>query len=329
MIISAQRKSLSGFEVVIEAALKAGSQSYFAAPSPFQALLLNEGAMRFEEHHGSFIQAESPAAALAMAMGASAVGSVPLVTVNEQDFLQLQEVLSYCCLQSRPLVLVVVANGPPGMERNWLQFQSLAYFFQPLLGTGSPLVSYLPSSLQELWQHMGLAFDASLKRSQPVLLLLDPLLLMQQGPVQLSPLPSVKQRERELTKNGQSLMPYESLSICLEWPCEHVWLAMGVLGEWLLQLHKSDWNILCPQSLSPFPKQALREALAEAPEGEQTVINVIEYQGPFLFQQLQNILPEFNLRSHILTAAPEPLGLEMKLATLLNTACQPERKRDV
>ncbi len=329
MIISAQKKSMSGFEVVIEAALKAGSQSYFAAPSPFQALLLNEGAMRFEEPHGNFIQAESPAAALAMAMGASFVGSVPLVTVNEQDFLQLQEVLSYCCLQSHPLVLVIVANGPPGQERNWLNFQSLAYFFQPLLGTGSPLLTYLPASLQELWQHMGLAFDASLKRSQPVLLLLDPLLLMQQGPVQLSPLPSVKQRQREVTQKSQSLMPYESLLSSLEWPCEHLWLAMGVLGEWLLQLHKPEWNILCPQSLSPFPKQAIRQALAAAPNQEKTEINVIEYQGPFLFQQLQSTLPELNWRSHVLTAPPEPLGLEKKLVTELNSASSPERKSDV
>jgi len=329
MIISAQKKSLSGFQVVIEAALKAGSQSYFAAPSPFQALLLNEGAMRFEEQHGNFIQAESPAAALAMAMGASAVGTVPLVTVNEQDFLQLQEVLSYCCLQSRPLVLVVVANGPPGQERNWLNFQSLAYFFQPLLGTGAPLLTYLPSSLQELWQHMGLAFDASLKRSQPALLLLDPLLLMQQGPVQLSPLPSVKQRERNVSNQPQTLLPYESLLSSLAWPCEQLWLAMGVLGEWLVQLHKPEWNILCPQSLSPFPKQAIQQALAEAPDREKTEINVVEYQGPFLFQQLQSTLPEFNLRSHVLTAPPEPLGLEMKLATLFNAACRPERKSDV
>ncbi len=329
MIISAPKKTLSGFEVVIEAALKAGSQSYFAAPSPFQALLLNEGAMRFEEQHGSFIQAESPAAALAMAMGASFVGSVPLVTVNEQDFLQLQEVLSYCCLQSHPLVLVVVANGLPGQERNWLNFQSLAYFFQPLLGTDTPLLTYLPSSLQELWQEMGLAFDASLKRSQPVLLLLDPLLLMQQGPVQLSQLPSVKQRQREVAKQPQNLIAYERLLSSLEWPCEQLWLAMGVLGEWLLQLHKPEWSLLCPQSLSPFPKQAIKQALAAAPNQAKTVINVLEYQGPFLFQQLQSTLPEFNLRSHVLTAPPEPLGLEKRVEALLNSASSSERKSDV
>jgi hypothetical protein len=104
---------------------------------------------------------------------------------------------------------------------------------------------------------------------------------------------------------------------------------MGVLGEWLLQLQKPEWNILCPQSLSPFPKQAIRQALAGAPEQEKTLINVIEYQGPFLFQQLQSTLPELNWRSHVLTAPPEPLGLEQKLATLLNTVCRPERKSDV
>lgn len=316
MIISTQLKSLSGFQVVIEAALKAGSQSYFASPSPFQSLLLNEGAMRFEEQHGSFIQAESPAAALAMAMGASAVGTVPLVTVNEQDFLQLQEVLSYCCLQSWPLVLVVVANGPPGHERNWLHFQSLAYFFQPLLGTGQPLLTYLPSSLQQLWQQMGLAFDASFQRSEPVLLLLDPLLLMQQGPVQLSPLPSVKMRERAPRSPSQSLAEYEKLCVSLAEPSQPFCLAMGVLGEWLSQLNQPEWNVFCPQSLSPFPKRAIQQALAETPDLEKTVIQIVEYQGPFLFQQVQSLLPEFNWRSLLLDAPPEPVGLAKKLAKL-------------
>lgn len=319
MIIQSRLKSLSGFQVVIEAALNAGSQSYFAAPSPFQALLLNEGAMRFEEQHGSFIQAESPAAAMAMAMGAAAVGTVPLVTVNEQDFLHLQEVLSYCCLQSRPVVLVVVANGPPGRERNWLQFQSLGYFFEPILGSEQALQSFLPSSLQQLWKTMGEAFVTSLESSQPVLLLLDPLLLMQQGPVEMAPLPSIKPRAQ------RALLPqrreYPLLQTDVEWPCERLWLAMGVLGEWLLQLQQPEWGVICPQSLSPFPGQALKELLVEGPEGTQTPIHVLECQGPYLFSQLQKKLPELNWHSLVLPAPPEPVGLLQSLKAGL----EPER----
>jgi hypothetical protein len=313
MILNNKTKAMSGFEVVIEAALKSGSQSYFACPSPFQSLILNEGAQRFVEQHGTFIQAESPAAAVAMAIGASAVGAVPLISVNEQDFLQLQESLAYACIQSWPMVLVIVANGLPGLQRNWLSFQTLNYYFEPNLASGSALLTFLPSSLQSLWIQMGQAFQASLNLSQPVLLVLDPILLMQQDTLNLASVPILKHHTQE--KNEPSLPTPINLELAQSWShlgakTELIWLTAGVLAEWVDGLNVQEWGVFCPQTLFPFPAHTFKNLFSEHPQAQ---YYVLEYDSTALFQKIQSKFPEIPFSSLTLAGPAEPLGLEKLL----------------
>jgi len=325
MIVKNHLRPMAGYQVVIEAALKAGARSYFASPSPYHALLLNEGAHRFQENHGSFIQAESPAAALSMAYGAASVGALPLVTCNEQDFLSMQEVLSYACLNQKAMVIVVLANGAPGQQSNQLSFQSLRYFFSPMMGTGQPLLTLLPSSHQELWNLTGRAFSRSLERSQPVLLLMDPLLLQAVSEVRMTShtstfrqhkLNTLENNERLALDLEQELWDQDSNHLLSDLPesPKILWLAAGLLGHWIQNLKEPDWGTLIPQSLSPFPSKELRRQLREYPEAE---VFLVEYKDTAWYRQVQSFFTDLKFRQLSLPSPPESVGLKTQLKKAL------------
>ncbi|PKL75556.1 MAG: hypothetical protein CVV27_14770, partial [Candidatus Melainabacteria bacterium HGW-Melainabacteria-1] len=176
MIVDQQQLVFSGFQACIAAALRGGCRAYFASPSPLHASLLNEGARRFPEQHGSFVQAANPVEALSMALGAAQMGVLPLVSGNFSDFLAMQEVLQSLYRQECPCVLAILLYQEPA----WPEASPLAYpypcFLNPWPASGLPLISLMPSSLSQLHQLVWQACELARTGSQPVAVVLGPLL---------------------------------------------------------------------------------------------------------------------------------------------------------
>lgn len=263
MIVEQNSRVFTGSQACMEAALQAGCRSYFAAPSPFQALLLNEGAQRFSEAHGNFVQAAHPVEALSMALGAATVGMLPLVSATYPDFLAMQEVLQYLCQQSCACVMMIVLTQPPPYP----QASPLAYaypcFLDPWPASGLPLLSLMPSNLERLYQLTQEAFQLAATLSQPVLLLLDPLLLSLTAELQLpasEPLSLPQPEGAHWFERVEAAWPHVKASSprwLRQWQgCEMPtdWLlATGALGGWLLASDWPDMGVMVPESLSPWP----------------------------------------------------------------------------
>lgn len=322
MIVQSAYRLLTASQVIMEAALSAGSRAYFACPSPFHALLLEEGAQRFQQKHGSFIQAESPASALAMALGAAVTSCLPLVTALERDFLEMQEVLCWCHVQRRPLVLVLVANGPPGQTHTQIQYHSLRYFFEPVLGLGQPLLCLLPCSLQSLWNQTLYAFQRTQQLEVPVILLLDPWLLQQQGRVQLT-----RQWTVVPAATGDASAEDPEIRLLREdgghlWSdvvpgLQRLWLAAGVVADWIRALREPGWGMLIPEALSPFPARAVRQILAQVPNAE---LCLPEPRGSGWEGQMRRIFPDLHWRTIPLPGIVEPVGLRSQLYQVLESS---------
>lgn len=265
---------LSGAQLCIEAALQAGCRYFYATPSPSQAGLLNEGAWRMREAHGTFIQAESPAAAMAMAMGSAAVGAYPLVSASSHDYLAMMEALSYAQHQALPLLILLVLDAPWGNQSASERLVSL-----PLQG----LPCWVPDSLVTLPGLMRRAFEHLRQQPGPVILALDPWVLQAQSTL----LPEVTAGEGE-----------PALRIHLpEQPLQR-WLAVGAPAGWLLERAPADWAIASLQQLLPLPVADLTQFAAEGP------VSVFEYGTPALSHYLQPYCP-FPLVPVVL---PQPEG---------------------
>lgn len=293
MIVEQQLQVYSGFQACIAAALEGGCRAYFASPSPLHAQLLNEGARRFPEQHGSFVQASHPVEALSMALGASQMGVLPLVSCNYNDFLTMQEVLQSCFQQERPCVLAILLYQEPA----WPEASPLAYpypcFLDPWPASGLPLISLMPSSLAQLYQLTWQASQLAISASQPVAILLDPLLMSVTGDIQVLPpepvplgagqgpnwlarLDEVQQRLQRQTTGWlrQWVGPSEP---------EYFVLATGLLGDWLLDLEWPRGGVLVPESLFPL---AL-EDLSEQAIASQAPVYVVEFAPSSLARRLR------------------------------------------
>ncbi|HEY9843564.1 MAG: hypothetical protein ACAI44_33210 [Candidatus Sericytochromatia bacterium] len=267
MIVEQQLQVFSGFQACIAAALQGGCRAYFASPSPLHAQLLNEGARRFPEQHGSFVQASHPVDALSMALGASRMGVLPLVSGNFPDFLAMQEVLQSLFKQECPCVLALLLYQEPV----WPEASPLAYpypcFLDPWPACGLPLISLMPSSLAQLYQLTWQACQLALSTSQPVAVLLDPLLLAVTGDVQVLPPeplalePGFGHIWLERLDEVQQRLQLQAGRWLRQWigasEPEYFLLATGLLGGWLLQMEWPRGGVLVPESLFPLALEAL------------------------------------------------------------------------
>lgn len=321
MIVEQQLRVFSGFQACIDAALQGGCRAYFASPSPLHAQLLDEGARRFPEVHGSFVQASHPVDALSMALGASRMGVLPLVSCNFPDFLAMQEVLQACFRQECPIVLAILLYQEPA----WPGASPLAYpypcFLEPWPASGLPLISLMPSQLSQLYTLTWQACQLALSSSQPVAVLLDPLLLpvtadlqvLPPQPMALAPprgevwLERLEQAQQQLQPQaGQWLRQWSGAAAA-----EYCLLASGMLGGWLLEMEWPHGDVLVPESLFPL---SIRD-LPELP------IHVVEFAPSALARQLRMRFPSHDIRSLSLPwQRSAPAGLKQMIQEKLSEA---------
>ncbi len=173
----------SGNEAIAEGAIQAGCRFYAGYPITPQNELTAYMAVHMPEAQGVFIQAESELAAINMLFGAAACGEKALTSSSSPGISLKQEGISYIAGAELPAVIVNVMRGGPGLG-NIAPAQS--DYFQATRGGGHGdyhCIVLAPSSVQEAYDIMQLAFDLADKYRNPVIVLGDGMLGQMMEPI--------------------------------------------------------------------------------------------------------------------------------------------------
>jgi 2-oxoglutarate/2-oxoacid ferredoxin oxidoreductase subunit alpha len=188
---------MTGNEAIAEGAIQAGCRFYAGYPITPQNEIPAYMAWRMPEVKGIFIQAESELAAINMVFGAAAAGERAMTSSSGPGISLKQEGISYIAGAQLPAVIVNIMRGGPGLG-NIMPSQS--DYFQATRGGGHGdyhLLVLGPSSVQEAYDFMPLAFFLADKYRMPVMLLgdgilgqmMEPLVIKSQAP---GPKPQIK-----------------------------------------------------------------------------------------------------------------------------------------
>ena len=166
-------KFMKGNEALAEAAIRAGLQGYFGYPITPQSEVIEYLAAQEPKHDYVLIQAESELAAVNMLYGSAGAGARVMTTTSSPGFSLMQEGISYIACTELPCVLVNVVRGGPGLGT--IQ-PSQGDYFQATKGGGhgdynTPVLG--PNSVQEMVDHIYLAFELADKYLTPVVILSD------------------------------------------------------------------------------------------------------------------------------------------------------------
>jgi 2-oxoglutarate ferredoxin oxidoreductase subunit alpha len=176
---------MKGNEALAEGAIRAGCKCFFGYPITPQTELSAYLSKRMKTADGfTFLQAESEVAAINMVYGAAAAG-VRVMTSSSSPGISLKaEGISYMAGADLPCVIINVQRGGPGL--GGIQ-PSQADYWQATRGLGHGdfrLLVYAPSSVQEMVDTIGKAFDNADKFRMPVMLLADGVLGQMMEPVE-------------------------------------------------------------------------------------------------------------------------------------------------
>lgn len=169
----ANYKLMKGNEALAEAAIRAGLQGYFGYPITPQSEVIEYLAAQEPKHDYVLIQAESELAAVNMLYGAAGAGARVMTTTSSPGFSLMQEGISYIACAELPCVLVNVNRGGPGLGT--VQ-PSQGDYFQAVKGGGHGdyhAIVLGPNSVQEMVDHITLAFELADKYLTPVTVLVD------------------------------------------------------------------------------------------------------------------------------------------------------------
>jgi 2-oxoglutarate ferredoxin oxidoreductase subunit alpha len=199
---------MKGNEAIAEAAIRAGCEAYFGYPITPQTEVLEYMARRMPALGRPFVQAESELAAINMVYGAACAGARVMTSTSSPGFSLMQEGLSYIACSLVPAVIVNVMRGGPGLGN--IQ-PAQADYFQMTKGGGHGdyrVIVLAPSTVQEVVDHVILAFDLADKYRQPVMVMADGMIGQIMEPVELPELAGRIQRpERPWALTGAKGRP--------------------------------------------------------------------------------------------------------------------------
>ncbi len=167
---------MTGNEAVACGAIQAGCRFYAGYPITPQNELIGYMARRLPEVGGIFIQAESELAAINMVFGAAACGVRAMTSSSSPGISLKQEGISYIAGAELPAVIVNVMRGGPGLGNIW---PSQSDYFQATRSGGHGdyhSIVFAPSSVQEAYDVMHLAFNWADKYRTPIMILSDGML---------------------------------------------------------------------------------------------------------------------------------------------------------
>ena len=266
---------MKGNEAIAEAAIRAGCRHYFGYPITPQTELAAYMAKRMPKIGGTFLQAESEIAAINMVYGVAATGRRVMTSSSSPGVSLKQEGISYIAGSDLPCLIVNVQRGGPGL--GGIQ-PSQSDYFQATKGGGHGdyhLIVLAPSSVQEMADLTGLAFDLADKYLVPSMLLADGTIGQMMEPVELA-----EGREPEFTEkdwavtgtkgarkhhivNSLYLVPEELEAKNFERFARYAEIEKNEVRYESFMMEDADYCVVAfgiPITLWPFPKQVLAEA---------------------------------------------------------------------
>lgn len=174
---------MKGNEALAEAAIQAGCRHFFGYPITPQTELSAYMSKRMPKIGGLFLQAESEIAAINMVLGAAAAGVRAMTSSSSPGISLKTEGISYIAGSDLPAVIINVQRGGPGL--GGIQ-PSQADYWQATKATGHgdfQLLVLAPSTIQEMVDFIGDAFDLAEKYRMPAMILSDGMLGQMMEPV--------------------------------------------------------------------------------------------------------------------------------------------------
>ncbi|HIY68146.1 MAG TPA: 3-methyl-2-oxobutanoate dehydrogenase subunit beta, partial [Candidatus Alistipes intestinigallinarum] len=168
-------KLMKGNEVIAHAAIRYGCDGYFGYPITPQSEVM-ETLMELKpwETTGMVVlQAESEVSSINMVYGAAATGKRVMTSSSSPGISLMAEGLSYLAGAELPCLVVNCQRGGPGLGT--IQ-PSQGDYFQAVKGGGHGdyhLIVLAPNSVQEMHDHVALAFDLAFKYRNPAMILAD------------------------------------------------------------------------------------------------------------------------------------------------------------
>jgi 2-oxoglutarate/2-oxoacid ferredoxin oxidoreductase subunit alpha len=194
--VSTEEKILiTGNVAAAEGAIRAGCRFYFGYPITPQNDLPEYMSGRMPEVGGTFVQAESELAAMALVHGAAAAGGRAMTSSSSPGVSLKQEGLSYMAGSELPAYIVNVQRAGPGLGDVRC---GQSDYYQATRGGGHGdyrLLVLAPHTVQETLDLSYEAFDLAERWRCPVMLLSDQQLGQMMEPVVLPPmstLPAVR-----------------------------------------------------------------------------------------------------------------------------------------
>lgn len=166
---------MKGNEVIAHAAVRCGCDGYFGYPiTPQSEVMETLMELRPWETTGMVVlQAESEIASINMVYGGAATGKKIMTSSSSPGVSLMSEGLSYIAACELPCLVVNCQRGGPGLGT--IQ-PSQGDYFQACKGGGHGdyhMIVLAPSSVQEMYDFVGLSFDLAFKHLNPVMLLAD------------------------------------------------------------------------------------------------------------------------------------------------------------
>ena len=166
---------MKGNEVIAHAAVHCGCDGYFGYPiTPQSEVMETLMELRPWESTGMVVlQAESEIASINMVYGGAATGKKIMTSSSSPGVSLMSEGLSYIAACELPCLVVNCQRGGPGLGT--IQ-PSQGDYMQACKGGGHGdyhLIVLAPSSVQEMYDFVGLSFDIAFKHRNPVMLLAD------------------------------------------------------------------------------------------------------------------------------------------------------------
>jgi len=181
-------KLMKGNEALAEAAIRAGCDAYFGYPITPQSEVLEYLAREAHARTGMVVlQAESEIASINMIYGATGTGKKVMTSSSSPGISLMQEGISYIACAELPCLIVNVVRAGPGLGT--IQ-PSQSDYFQAVKGGGHgdyKLIVLAPSTVQEMVDHVKLAFELAFKWRNPVMILTDGALGQMMEKVELFP----------------------------------------------------------------------------------------------------------------------------------------------
>ncbi|MCL2109660.1 MAG: 3-methyl-2-oxobutanoate dehydrogenase subunit VorB [Oscillospiraceae bacterium] len=217
-----QKVLMKGNEALAEAAIRAGCKCYFGYPITPQNEITAYMSKKLPKIGGVFVQAESEISAVNMLYGCAGSGARCMTSSSSPGISLKAEGISYLVGADLPCVVVNVQRGGPGLGT--IQPSQQDYWQATrAMGHGDMRIPVLaPSSVQEMVDMAGQAFELAEKYRTPVMILADGILGQMMEPVAFGEVDSdltsgeIKLQSWGATGHGNKRPPHRINSLYLQ-----------------------------------------------------------------------------------------------------------------